>query len=231
MSYKPWKEGDPVPPLVELPVLQQQYCDQKTTDNALAYVWKNRPELIGKLAEYEDNFDQFYLKEMRRVVDFLVGHAVKEIKLPSNYLGWLDLVFEISRRLRVSLCLPEWPVQGRPLIDGAASVLSPLPSVPIHTMPGKNDYLGLTQEIADRVIDEAYRRVPSRFYELAENIRRGSVGANSISWVVYPDGMFKPIIEQIILPEEKSKGFNEHAIVSYIESELGHRVRNICQIN
>src|SRR5690606_9746659 len=94
------------PPLIDLPVYQEIYCNQEMTDTILKFLWDKKPESISELAELEYGFiagghDGMYQRACGRISTFLrESEAAQEIVLPATRLGMLDLHYEMSRRIR-----------------------------------------------------------------------------------------------------------------------------------
>ncbi|GLS99244.1 hypothetical protein GCM10007897_06230 [Sphingobium jiangsuense] len=211
-----------VPPLLELPVYQEKYCSQAVTDNALSYLWANRPDLVAAQAEVESrNFDNVYIMELAAIVEFFRDEASKHIEIPTTRLGMLDLLFEMSRRLRLALGIPAWEVRGRPLAESENGPMPDLPSYPIETGKGE---MGLTQEMADRIIEAAYRAAPHLFFERVECLRRGGI------WPYDSIHALAEVIKSTASPND----FNsiKHWGLEYlIRGEITYRLVKSCNIN
>ncbi len=120
-----------LPALIDLPVYQETYCDQRLTDHLCRYVWQNKPEFVRSLAEQEmlpfpDNRDAMLGRACERIEYYLKDEA-KEGRAPElSMLGMIDLIYEIDRRVRKGLGLFNIPVVGTAL---AASPEGPFPEL------------------------------------------------------------------------------------------------------
>lgn len=218
------KHSANLPKLVELPVYRDAYCSQEVTDQALSYLWSNRPDLVCAQAVLErGNFDNVYVLELASIVEFFRNEASKHIEIPNTRLGMLDLLFEMSRRLRLVLDIPAWDVRGKSLAESENGPMPDLPSLPIETLKGRDDYFGLTQEIADRIITDVYRAAPDLFFEKAECLRRGSI------WPWDIINALKEVISSVTLPEDRNK-VEDMWMLSGINREITYRLADLCEI-
>lgn len=214
-----------LPDLLNSPVLREQYCNQKMTDTALEYLWLKRPDRVRIQGALEPkNYDSVYVMELAVIVDFFRKEAINEIAIPETRLGMLDLLFELSRRLRLALDIPEWELRGRPLAETPDAPLPPLPVIPIAVTKGRSDYFGLTQAIADRVIEIAYKKAPHLFFERVECLRRGGI------WPWDTIHALNEVIKGIILPDER-EAVKETWMLRGIGQEITYRLVELCEIN
>lgn len=210
-----------VPPLLDLPVYQEKYCSQSVTDKALSYLWANRPDLVSAQAEVESrNFDNVYIMELAAIVEFFRDVAGKHVEIPATRLGMVDLLFEMSRRLRVALEIPPWEVQGTPLAESENGPMPDLPSYPIETRKGE---MGLTQEMADRIIESAYRVAPHLFYERAECLRRGGI------WPWDSIHALGEVIKSVAFPSD-IKSVKHWGLEYLVRGEITYRLVKFCNI-
>lgn len=215
-----------LPPLIELPVLRSTYFGQEETDKALRYLWEKKPELVRKQAEQEpSNFDQAYIMQLAHIVDFLRNEASNEIDIPKTNLGMLDLLFELSRRLRRALDIKPWELRGCPLMDTPNDLAPDLPSLQIKTSNGGENYHGVTQEMVDRIISGAYKDAPELFYQTAECLRRGHIWPWDIS------NQMKPVIQANISPSDLKALRNEGLLIRTVQREIARRLVKYCEIN
>src|ERR1700733_7089565 len=113
----PWNK--PLRPLSSLPVVQDKYCSQKMTDDAIQFVADKRPELIKTLVEIAFTTSESFEEILDEIIDYLDEAAARgELQMPETYLGRIDLMFEISRRFELAY---NW---------GRASYLPPTPDNP-----------------------------------------------------------------------------------------------------
>ncbi|MGM0421615.1 MAG: hypothetical protein ACQEQL_00795 [Pseudomonadota bacterium] len=109
-----------LPPLIELQVYQETYCDQQMTDTILQFLWETKPDLIAEIAWLEERFlshghDAAYMEKCGSISEYLTKEAAHKITRPDTRLGMLDLYYEMSRRIRKAKGLVEIPVLGKPL--------------------------------------------------------------------------------------------------------------------
>lgn len=210
-----------LPPLPSLPVLRGVYCSQEVTDNVLQYLWNKVPEFVLVLLRREhSDFDQTYLMDLARIVDFLRKEACKDISVPESHLGMVDLLFELSRRLRKIRGISEYRIKGHPLIKSPDEPWPELPWLPIELLPNGRIRYGVTQEIADRVIADAYKKRPDLFFEFAEILRRGSVWGSDVF------SELKHVFRESIQADEHL----DNTSLSTIGGEVNRRLRKICEI-
>lgn len=147
----------PLPPLVELPVYRGIYCSQEMTDKILRHLWEKKPELVRGLVSEEmrplpDGHDDMHGKACERIIVYLREKASEDIDIPPSRLGMLDLLYELSRRLRKGLGLAEVPVFGKPLASGPEGPFPVLIEQPIQLPKNKKLEIQITQELADEVL-------------------------------------------------------------------------------
>lgn len=214
-----------LPPLVELPVYRDTYCSQQMTDDALSLLWKRRSDLVRLQGALEpSNYDQTYLMQLAAIVEFFRTEASKELAIPETRLGMLDLVYELSRRLRMALGIPPWELRGRALANSPDTPLPPLPPLPIKTNKGVDTYFGMTQEIADRIIAATYVEAPELFYERVECLRRGDI------WPWDTLNELKSVIRANIQPEELKTVKSEDWLLRGVNGEIAYRLVKLCDI-
>lgn len=168
-----------LPILTNLPVYRETYCDQKTTDAVLGALWEQRPDLIAPMVAVEAEPDVKTARhyDYRRVAGKIIEYVRKAPEFsamaPPSRLGMLDLIYELTRRIRYSLKLPPLPIEGR---DFAPSDQGPFPNIDsyiIDTNSYTNSYYTkIGKDKISFVLAEVYRISPGAFYELAEQYRR-----------------------------------------------------------
>lgn len=164
-----------LPPLPELPVIRDTYCSQEMTDVLVRHLQEERPDLIAELVRQErrglpDGHDDLHGKRYGDVIEYLRAQAGDSFHVPPTRIGMLDLLYELSRRIRKALNLQEIPVFGKPLAPGPEGPFPPLVQQPVRVV--KNPEHQLPQELVDRVVHAAYEQAPNIFYDFAEQMRR-----------------------------------------------------------
>jgi hypothetical protein len=164
-----------VPPLIALPVLCSDFCDQETTDRLLAMIWEAQLEDLALMAREEQqtfpsNRDEIYRKRSYVVEEFFLEHGAEALARVNSDVAIVHLMNECSRRLRAVQGLHKFPVFGHPL---AEKIDGPYPEL---TAPETHEYAQLetgpvTADIINRVCGRAYREKPELFYALAEELR------------------------------------------------------------
>lgn len=210
-----------LPPLPELQVIRETWCSQAATDAVLSYLWRHAPHLVQRQLKLEHlNYDQTYLMELSHIIDFFTKVAAKEVDVPTTHLGMLDLLFELSRRLRVAASLPEWHIRGKPLSDGPQDQMPKMPVMPIHSAAESSPFF-ITQNQTDRIIEDAYKLRPDLFYDLAEALRRGGIGHH---------GIFNEL--KLVFQKASLSGDNlTPSKAARIGAEAARRLRVLCEID
>lgn len=217
----------PLPPLVELPVYRGIYCSQEMTDAALRHLWEEKSELVRELAAQEmrpdprrTHGDAVYNKAIDRVISYLRQEESKKTELPLSRIGMLDVVYELSRRLRKGLGLPDLEILGIPLVKKPDSAYPVLLKLPIWTLNNGKPRSTLTQEMIDTTLQAAYERRPDLFYEISEQSRR-----SMRSYEIRDE--FEALLKEITPAEvKKDVGF-----VGILHSEAKHRLFEMCKMS
>ena len=118
-----------------LPMLRQTYCPQNIVDYAIRYIQEHNPPLLVEFAEAERGRGDYtnYGDACYGIAEFL-SHASEHdpIPLPHTNLGMLDIVYELSRRVRQAYGLSPIRPLGRPLSEGPYQSFPPLIEMKIH---------------------------------------------------------------------------------------------------
>lgn len=208
-----------LPELMDLPVYRDTYCDQKTTDKALRHLCSARPDLVQELAEQEmrsfpDGRDELYGKKCGSIIHYFRQDAPQNELLDISRLGMLDLLYELSRRLRRALGLPEIPVLGEPLADAPDGVFPPLLSKKVWV--SKEGKMPVSQEFTDRVLGEFYERYPAVVFEMSEQQRR-------LMRTYEINGECNKCLRGLLSKEEADKW-------PYLPGELIGRINHMCNV-
>lgn len=166
-----------LPDLPELMPLRADYCSRKILDNAVQSLRQQRPELLRELAGFELSDDIVaarrgnHIKICDLILDFLETQprGGGQDVYPETPLGRLDLLFEITRRLRAALHLAAIDPIGKPLAEQRNGDYPALPDIAVATprLPAE----AVTQELADGIIGQLYAAEPALFFDCAEATR------------------------------------------------------------
>ena len=151
-------------PLPALTVYRETYCSQEMTDNVVSYLEENAPDLLYSCMVDETPVYDIRFKAYGELVHYLNHEVTKKISIPDKNLGLVDLVYEISRRIRTAYNLPEIKIIGRaltPTIDGPYPILSSFYNVDKD----------LDKDLV-LVTELSYDRDPALWYFLSEAMRR-----------------------------------------------------------
>lgn len=179
-----------LPPLIDLPVYRDTYLSQERTDELCRLLWAQRPDLIRALVEREEVVPQdrtMFARVTKRIIHFFREEEKDGRIEPITMTGMVDLIYEVDRRVRHTLGLPAIPVRWRPIAPGPLGPFPPLPDKPIR-LYGEKPKAGMTQEKADRLTQELYRRLidemPEVIFSLVENERR-HLRSGEGSWMTF----------------------------------------------
>jgi hypothetical protein len=202
-----------VPELIDLPVHPETRTDQKTIDAVLRHLWKNRPDLVAELGKQErrpvpDSRDAMHRKASYNIGFYLREEATKEIQVPSSRLGLLDVLFEMSRRLRKAQGLKEVPIFGKPLAPNREGPFPDLINKEISRNKAGEPYFGATQEIADKICSLAYKKDPQLMFDYCEQERR-LIGTHEIAYGF--NVLISEVRKSINLPDKTGIGSELHA--------------------
>lgn len=208
-----------VPELIDLPVHPETRTDQKTVDAVLQYLWKNRPDLVAKLAYWEKVIRDpgMHGRACADIGFYLRQEAIKEIEIPESRLGLLDVIFEVSRRVRKSQGLKEIPILGKPLTSDRNGDYPPLIDQEIQRNKEGKPYFGMSQEMADIVCSLAYRQDSQLMFDFCEQVRR------SVSTPEITSGFYTLV--------SKIRDDQKFSPQSSFAGELHSRLNTMCRIS
>lgn len=164
----PSAQQTPLPPLPELKVIRDTYCDQEMTDTVIRFLQEKRPDLVEAMThqlKLEQN--SMYDRRINAALHYLQTEASKEIEIPETRLGRLDLMWELTRRIAEVYGLLDVYLHGDPLAEGPDQPLPPL----APPGPFKEGH-GITTALENTVAHLIYERRPDIIYELSEQMRR-----------------------------------------------------------
>jgi len=164
----------PLPEQVKLPVLRSTYCSMDCVNVVSAYLWAHQPALIQELAACEmiEDILLSHTGHHTKICDQILQSLEKEDAaptLPETPLGRLDMLFEISRRIRHALSCPEIGTIGHALAESRDGPFPDMVSRPV--VQNRLEAEHVPQETVDSIIAELYAEKPQFFYDYAEQTR------------------------------------------------------------
>lgn len=213
-----------MPALTLIPVLREDFISQKDIDEIHTYLWERHPDLILSVAEYEfENYGPNYRERIGIILDFLKTLDPGEIPLPKTNPGRLDVMYELSRRIRHANNMPEWPIHGRPLAEKYDGYIPEPPSLPIqeNILYKKFPEQRITQEMTDRILSAVYKENPRLFYDFTEAIRHAMI----VYWDV--DKALREVFIKCANPEDNMNTNRAYSIMG----ELALRLKSYCDID
>jgi hypothetical protein len=217
----------PLQPLPELSVVRDTYCSQATVDKIAHYFQAQRQDLLIQVLE-EERLQRIaaHYEAYGKIVNYLKNDASNEIEVPQTDLGMIDLIYELSRRIRVAYELPDIMVTGKPL---APSPDGPFPPLVDLEMDFINEKRGATQRMVDTVLNILYQRRPNLWFIAGEAARR-DVGLYNRE---LSDLVSEIIIQEGFAPDKHNKIVQKgdlSSITSACLSEFRRRVRKMCEM-
>ena len=163
---------DKLPELLHLDVIRNMYCSQEQVDGICDYLWTYKSDIVKEMLEYEKIEDVLfahsgnYKDVCDNLVDYLREEVPKAINIPDTNIGMLDLLYEISRRIRKSINLEDIaPIGGSLSIRRSDRNFYPnLLDIQIDNPSSK-------QEVINKIIEEAFNNNHNLFYDYAEQTR------------------------------------------------------------
>jgi hypothetical protein len=176
-----------------LKVLRDTWCSQQTADAAIDYLQAHYPALLQELlVEEEGSRSAAYLNAAYGILDTL---SEDNVELPAAPLGKMDLMCELSRRLRKAYGFFDVPPRGRPLAAGPDQPLPKLPGLPVSEGSARRGKV--TQEMADRVLQSCYDKHPALWFALAEEYRN--------QMPLYAVDEFRDVLARLVSAEDEDK--------------------------
>ena len=118
-------------PLPHLPVMRETYCTQEMTDKIIDLLWQyeenkdlprdvdlDLPRLV-RLATIDNHYYSDRIEEFYYTLEYIEREIKKFIPVPETNLGYVDLGFEMDRRICASVD-PATPYLEQPRIHGRA---------------------------------------------------------------------------------------------------------------
>jgi len=146
----------------EIPVVRETYCSQQVADKAIRHVLTSKPDLVYELLMEEHGRQHDYSEAAWDILEYL---EQEHVEVPTTYLGRMDLISELSRRLCRAYGRPD------PLPRGHA-IAQPMPPLPrLELCEHTRKYAHVTQELVDGILQRIYERRPDLWFAVAEEYR------------------------------------------------------------
>jgi len=160
-----------LPPLPQIAPLHARGCNGEMINAAVQFLEHSRPELLCELAAFEDSEDIIAARRGNhgKICDEILEALADGDFYPETALGRLDLVFEITRRIRAALHLPEIAPLGRSLSPRRAGEYPPLPRIPVPDTQIAAE--NVPQDAVENMVTQLYAAAPELFFDLAEATR------------------------------------------------------------
>ena len=143
------------------------------------------------------------------------------VPLPDGHLGMLDLMCELSRRIRKAYGMRELLPAGKPLAEGPYKSFPPLVNLQIREWFESPLGGNITQEIADEALGFAYQRRSDLWFAVAEEYRNDMfVGALD---------EFRTVIYRIVVGDFPDKNNSERS--SRLVIEAARRISRMCVLD
>lgn len=156
-------------PLPKLPVIRDEYCSQEMADNIIDYLVNQFPKRIEKIIEDElPSRTGIHYGAYSDAIG-CVTEAIEKGLFPNlTKLGYIDLAYELSRRVRKACNLPSIPILGHPLAD---TPNGPFPKL-IESSKKDQCLDDINQENIEEVLTKSYELDSNIWYLYSESIRR-----------------------------------------------------------
>ncbi|MGH1377175.1 MAG: hypothetical protein ACRBCK_12635 [Alphaproteobacteria bacterium] len=153
--------------LPKLPIVRDGYCSQEMIDTIVDHIVKNHRDLLLKvITEERPTRVGIHYQEYA----ILIGNIRKEaaVALPEHDIGFIDIAYELSRRVRVAYDMEEVPVSGKPL---ASSIEGPYPELISKSIGKYTEQAGFDQKTVDSILTEFYAANHEECYVRCEMYR------------------------------------------------------------
>ena len=152
--------------LPKLDVEREGYCSKKMTDEVISYLERNaREKLLDCLGDEDRDPRDVHHKSYSSIIEFVSKEASKEIDVPKNHIGMVDLAFEITKRLRFANNYKAPVVIGQPIAPAISGPYLEMVSLPIGSRTADIEKI-------DRVLDAFYLRQKELCFALSEGLRK-----------------------------------------------------------
>ncbi len=209
--------------------MRHAYCSKEIVDAAVRWLHGNRPDLLKKLLDEETVIRNIiYYKVMGGIMHALRVEAKGQIEIPQNELGMIDLLYEISRRLRNAYELSNIPPRGKPL---APSPNGPFPPMLAVKISQRNEERGATQDIVDTVLADFYDQRPDLWFAASEAAQR-NLGFGVVQremWSLLRKSILKRGFAEDVEHKVRQKG-DLASLLSACRVEFMSRIHKMCEI-
>ncbi len=146
-------------PLPVLPVERDEHCSQEMTDAIISELEKNYKDALTDVFFAENESRTFVHHEPYiNIIADVMEKVSKTMPLPTDYLGLIDLAYELSRRIRKAKGLADIPTEGFELQDVPEWVL--------------DERLSIDKDVALKILQDAYEANPELWFIYGEGLRR-----------------------------------------------------------
>jgi hypothetical protein len=205
--------------LPKLPVTREEFCTQEMTDAIIGYIEEKHPQLIEELYEKCQGRSGDYFTSFSKAAEFVFYEVSKTMEVPGDPRGYIDLTFELCRRLRTNMELPPFEVVGNPIAPDINGPYMPLATKEIRTQSLMH---GFTQLGLEALLECYYKDRPTYWYLLAEGLRRAQ-------GVYIPEPIHFEYFEGLI---QRGMGIKKvNVLMAYdLQNEATGRLRLMCNI-
>ena len=226
VTYPDHPDGLPkLKPLPILSVVREDYCSQEATNKIVSYLEGCAQDKLYSCMYEESSALDLRNKPYSNLIYYVIEH--KDLLLfDASDIALVDLSYEVSRRIRVAYNMPEVKIVGKPLTDHIDGIYPPLLKMEINT---EVIWKGLTQDLANRVLEIFYGQNKALCFSIGEAYRRnlmlGFLTDKSYKKI-------KEILENLDLIAH-SKILRPDVIgdlCSHCHTELHRRLRRMCLI-
>ncbi|MCB1682403.1 MAG: hypothetical protein H6858_08570 [Rhodospirillales bacterium] len=195
-------------PLPVLPVERDEYCSQEMTDAIITELENKHKDTLQNIIENEFPVRaDFHGKGYEIAIGTVIHEIGRKLPVPETDLGCIDLAYELGRRIRKAMDLPDTPTEGWELQQIHEYIL--------------HNKLTLDHQTAKEILQSYYEAKPDLWYAYAEALRHDqmlNIGAK------YRDGLTSFLSEKYpSLSLEKNQDF-------YLQLSAMLTVMNACGI-
>ena len=174
-----FRENNKLRPLSRLSVIRDLYCTQPQADKIILYLSNEFPEKCISLLEKTGGARApGYFMALDEIIYKAKDQFKNYFSNTDDNLAWIDLSYELDRRLRSAYDLPEIKIAGSELAPGPDG---PYKQLKIATINDKDVMTGLKQEDVESILNHYYHLYPKEWYYYAEAIRRQTSHRNNHS--------------------------------------------------
>ncbi len=178
------------PELIDLPVYRDDYISQQQVDLLCRILWDEKPWYIRDLAAEENagrrkspTKIQTLWKVFSRMGTFFRELESNDPRIEKiSYLGMVDLVYEVERRVRIALGLEDFKPVGYPIAPSPEGPFPEVGDVLFHILKDEDyyrEYPGCKDKVeptfypeSNKVYQKLCEEHPDVLFAFAEGIRR-----------------------------------------------------------